>query len=234
MNEMISRIKIPKRAFPIMIKILDLEENQKEFLENQFKNLKPTIAMDFLNNIQPLEGFDDFRIILQELIVYYSLFYHLQEDNLVSDLEDFILNLKASFIEEYESIDKPKADDFDAKVQSMGKFLKKILTSNEVLYFIEKARHLLTEQSRLIENTRIITDLRPVFEEKKIKYPLYCVIFHNLRIEYSKDLGTNEKAFFTLDHNDLIQLQKQIDRALKKEEEMQKLCEKSGLINLGV
>ena len=111
----------------------------------------------------------------------------------------------------------------------MKEFFKDLLTIEAPIFYFEKAVKLLLERSKLIESTRIITDIRPVFKEQNIESPEYCLITHILRILYTTESDDEKKAYFTLDHQDLVDLHSQIGRAFEKEKELQKLCQKAGL-----
>ena len=224
----------PNKKRPIITRILELDDVQKNTLLEKFKSFKTTsLTYDAYEDIPPVEGFDDFQSIFIELLFIFKLFQNLQEDQLVKDLDDFIQKFVNSFVEEYKLEKEPTIEDFDLKVLKLQEFLGLILASNENLYYIERARKLLIERGRLVGNTRIITDIRPIFKEEKIDEPEYCLIIHNLRIEYTKDFKNTQRSFYALDHEDLIHLQEQIKRALDKEQEMSKICKKAGLNNLG-
>lgn len=228
------KLRIPEKRIPILKRILELDEKKKKILLDRFKSFKIKIeSIENLEKIAPVENFDDFSLIFKELLSIFKLYQNLHSDRLVEDIDDFIHQFTRSLVEEYKLIQEHIIEDFDNKVQLMGEFFSEIFTSNKYLYYIEKAKKLLIERAKLIGNTRIITDIRPIFKEEKIGKPEYSLIIHNLRIEYTKDFKNMERSFFALDHQDLIKLQEQIKRALDKEEEMQEICKKMGLKNLG-
>jgi hypothetical protein len=228
------KLKIPERDLPILLKILALNDIQKEVLLNKFKNLKTTTKSQKIEEIGSVEGFNDILIILEELITLFILYQSLLDDQIVKTIEDFVSLLLEPFKEDYKLKNQNLQEDFEIKIQSMNNFLKTILTSNNSLFLIEKSKRLLGERAKLIGNTRIITDIRPVFKEEKIDEPNNCLIIHNLRIEYTKDFRSQKRTYYALDHQDLIDLQTQIKRALEKEEEMKKICQKAGLTCLEV
>ena len=219
-------LRIPVEDIPKMIIFLRLDDNQKEIILNQCDSYRPLKVGE---KIQPIEDFDDFPIIFDLVINLFKLYHRLHEDQIFEDVDAFITQLTSSFIEQLKSKNYQFEEDFDDKIRSMKQFVKKFLTRDTLIFYYEKAMYLLFERSKLMLNSRIITDLRPVFKEEKIDPPKYCLIMHNLKIEYSKGLKEKEKVFYALDHQDLIQLHSQIERALKKEVEMQKLCKKVGL-----
>jgi hypothetical protein len=216
--------RIPPIHLPIIKKIFNLTENQKKIIYTKFKTYKP---LKFDEKIQPIEEIKDFPEIFDIIVVIYRLYHELLEDQIIEDIDDFTIQLSNDFIKQIKS---EIIEDFDTKIDSFKQFFKELVTLDTPVFYFQKAINLLRERSKLILKTRIISDIRPIFKEETIDSPNYCLITHNLRIQYSKETKFNPKrVFFALDHQDLINLQKQIERALEKEEELKKLCQKVGL-----
>jgi len=85
----------------------------------------------------------------------------------------------------------------------------------------------LFEHQLVLCSARIITDLRPVFDDIADKI-LYFLPFHTLVIKcYEKD---NYKYFhITIDQNDIKKLLNQLDRASKKENLLKENLKKAEL-----
>ena len=107
----------------------------------------------------------------------------------------------------------------DNKLQPKVSFEKKLikLLSLKTIGATFKALGLLTEYDKIFVDTRIITDIRLVFDDNLSDKIETGIIVHNLRIEYHKGKTTHEEIFLTLDNNDLKKLKEQILRAEKKE-----------------
>lgn len=223
LDKITSSIRIPEDHLPIMKKILDLDESQKKKIIEKFKNYKP---LKFREDPKKVEMFKEFPDIFDLIIILYKLYSKLHEDQIVEDINDFVVDLTNAFLNQIES---EGYRDINSKIKLMQQFFIKLLTVDAPIFYFEKTIRLLLERSKLIVNTRIITDIRPVFKEEYVDRPNYSLITHNLRIEYTKDLGNRKRIFFALDHQDLINLQNQIERALEKEDELQKLCQDAGL-----
>ena len=217
------KLSIPEEHLSKIKKILNLDEKQKKVIYDKFKIYKPS---KFGEDLQRIEEFKDFPEIFELIFLLFRLYHNLLEEQIIKDYDDFVSQIINSFIEQNES---ERYKDTDNEIQSMKQFFKELITADTPFFYFEKAIKLLLERSKLIETIRIITDIRPVFKEHDIEAPDYCLITHNLRILYSEDLDNSKKTFFALDHQDLIQLRSQIERALEKEEELQKLCQKAGL-----
>tara|TARA_R110002167_G_scaffold121052_2_gene299300 strand:- start:4258 stop:4953 length:696 start_codon:yes stop_codon:yes gene_type:complete len=80
-----------------------------------------------------------------------------------------------------------------------------------------KGFQLLRENERNIINSKIITDIRVVFdddfEDSNVEN---AVILHKLKIEYSHNTEIKE-MFFALDSNEILELLNTLERAIKKE-----------------
>lgn len=214
---------IPPEKLPIMEKIFNLTENQKKIIYTKFKTYRP---LKYGEEIPPIDEIEDFPEVFDLITTLYRLYHDLLEEQLIEDIDDLILQLSNDFINQIKS---ESTEDFNIKIQSLKQFFKELLTTDTPFFYFQKATNLLRERSKLILKTRIISDLRPIFKEETIDSPNYCLITHNLRIQYSMEFNKRRKVFFALDHQDLINFQKQIERALEKEEELKKLCQKVGL-----
>lgn len=94
-----------------------------------------------------------------------------------------------------------------------------------------KAYGLLLENANRFQSSRVITDMRMVFNEgieEKSKTGLFV---HQLKLEYVSD--KEEKEFYlSLDGNDLLKLKAEIERALKKEKALERDFEEINFIKL--
>jgi hypothetical protein len=105
--------------------------------------------------------------------------------------------------------------------------LSRILTDSS-LVVAAKALSVATDCPRLFTESRIISDLRPIFGEQTSEPPSGAVITHTLRITYAEEGG--EKEFFVyLDSRDLDELQGQIKRALDKDTTLRRLLQRTNL-----
>ena len=94
--------------------------------------------------------------------------------------------------------------------------LKKILNSESNFYTTIKARDLLSEHKNLLYSSRIITDVRPVFNDDGTLKLTASVISHTLRLKYF--VGEDKKEIYlSIDEKDIKDLIKQLNRAADKE-----------------
>lgn len=91
------------------------------------------------------------------------------------------------------------------------------------------ATDLQTLNERNYQSARIVTDLRPVFQDDVAKAPDGAVIVETLQIQtWSRDGGT-QLMFVSMDEADLRQLQSIIARALEKTETLKAFVAEKGL-----
>ena len=93
-------ITIPKDQIPLMKKILDLNENQKKIIVDQFKSFK---SSNFEDKVKPIEELEDFPLIFDLLIILFRLNQNLQEDQIFKDVDEFIYNLTEDFVQKLKS-----------------------------------------------------------------------------------------------------------------------------------
>ena len=103
--------------------------------------------------------------------------------------------------------------------QELTQDLEIILNTNSIFYISVKSRELNQERERLLNNVRIITDLRPVFTDAETCELKKMSIIHTLKIIYEEGDYSKER-FFALDSIDLEKLKKQIERAIEKENKL--------------
>jgi len=113
-----------------------------------------------------------------------------------------------------EFLQSPSSKEFHLPKADVGEFaerLKKFL-SVEALSRAAKATILRYEHERTLCSVRILTDVRPVFEDAKINRPDTAVIFHMLKLAYHESDEVRE-MFISLDENDLEALKQATLRA---------------------
>jgi hypothetical protein len=71
------------------------------------------------------------------------------------------------------------------------------------------------EYGQIFSESRVLTDIRPLFLKQPVSRPDGVVIAHTLRIDYL-DGRENRTAYFALDEDDLLRLQDNIRRAFDK------------------
>lgn len=80
-----------------------------------------------------------------------------------------------------------------------------------------KAVRLAHKREALVSETKILTDIRPVFNSGKIETVRSLTILHTLSIDFQKN-GKEEKTYLAMNNDDLQELKQQIIRAEQKEQ----------------
>jgi hypothetical protein len=90
----------------------------------------------------------------------------------------------------------------------------------------DKASDLLLEHERIFSTSRIVTDIRPIFDSKTEGNIEATILIHTLKILY-KDIDGTKEFYVSLDSNDLDNLHKQIMIAINNREAIENILEKS-------
>ena len=120
------------------------------------------------------------------------------------NLDIFLNNLLSSL---------KKHEDEELKVDSELKDLLKRLISISTIQCTTKALELETSREKLLMNSLIITDIRPIFDDDNPEIIEAAVVTHNLKIRYRDSNGENNTIYIAVDEEDLSRLKKQIIRA---------------------
>lgn len=163
------------------------------------ENLKTSISR-LLNDL----GYDESEELCQTIYSIHSTFAGLE-----FEFEEFVDLVVRSVL----TIDADGRDT-DSGIDIAKANISQILRINRIFISV-KALSLLVENQDLYQGARILTDVRPVFSPQIENQPVGSVIFHNLRISYSRN-QRDEEIYFALDKSDLVQLQRMIDRAIRK------------------
>lgn len=108
--------------------------------------------------------------------------------------------------------------------------LNRILKSSVAITV--KAIELSLEVGNAFLDSRIITDLRPLFTTEKDVDLIGNVIIHSLKIQFRNASSNNDSMFFTMDNSDLKNLKKAIERALLKEEVLREKLKDQNILDL--
>jgi len=112
--------------------------------------------------------------------------------------------------------------------KKLSDLLFKFLNLRGSFYFTFKGIDLSTERQKILSESKIFTDIRPIFGDSK-DYNINCsLIIHNLKIEYFED-AKQKNIFFALDSKDLKDLKDIIIRAQEKEKAIEKQYKKSNI-----
>ena len=142
------------------------------------------------------------------------------EARLDDDIDAFVDGM----IEAYYRQTKQEKKDIEIFISQF----KNLLSNKENFKITLKARTLIYEREKILEHLRILTDIRPIFDDLKGDEIQASVIIHNLKIEYLED-GRTHTAVFALDSSDLIDLNRMVLRAQQKEVALRNSLDKTNL-----
>jgi len=119
--------------------------------------------------------------------------------------------------------------DLDETGQAALKARVEALLDTAAMSTTSVAVDLQTRHARNFQSARIITDLRPVFEDDPDDGPAGAVIVETLELQTWTRTGDREQIYVALDESDLKQLQGVVGRALKKTEALRRFIDGAGL-----
>jgi hypothetical protein len=129
-----------------------------------------------------------------------------------------------------EAADESKSEKFPF-AEGDGKILKdrlmRIFEGRKGLEVTMKATGVLVDQDHVYLHSKILTDIRPIFNKKADSVDA-AVIVHNLRIHYAEN--SDHKDFYVaLDTSDIQSFREVLDRAEAKAKCLEGLVKKSGV-----
>jgi hypothetical protein len=199
-----AKISIPEEVKEGFIIISEMKKNDLDSLVNILKNIN---SGEKLNDIE--ERLVEFfgkksRILLQTILSFRSLL-----DNEDSTVEEVAKNLSESFLLENEDLIVEASVFEENLVIILSNFgsLKKNINSRRSVF----------DNESVLSSTKLITDLRIIFEDDLSSKDRDAVIIHKLHVEYQNNFSDKE-LYLTLDLEDLNKLKSEIDRAIEKDQ----------------
>ncbi|MBD2568869.1 hypothetical protein [Anabaena lutea] len=109
--------------------------------------------------------------------------------------------------------------------------LTKLLAIDGSISISSQAISLLQEYDSIFLNSRILTDVRPVFKAEKNEGIAGALVVHTLKIAYQDASGSRE-FYVALDSTDVQKLQEQLSQSLLEVEVIQAMLNKADVIYL--
>ena len=148
-------------------------------------------------------------------------------ENAMDGTDDAIESIAEMITEVWASTDSEKYQSSQADGKILKDRLFRIFHDRRGFNITRKAMGILIDQRNVYLHAKILTDIRPVFNEKGDAVDA-AVIVHNLRIHYGQD--SDHKDFYVaLDTSDIAALRMALDRAEAKAKCLQGLIKKSGV-----
>ena len=218
-------ITIPESAYPAIRSLSQLSAEDFKTLLKALEQAKPAAAPHlFWKHVAKLATTISPSII--EIIVDELFAMHLALEVAPISTEQFAKKLSDDVFSEQ----KLPIDETDRDI--LKDRLTKLFELKASLGLTAKALDILTDAQHLFYTAKILTDIRPVFNEEG-KVIEAAVIVHNLLIHYG-DAGDHKNFFVNMDTDDIKQLRAVLDRADQKAKTLQALLQRSEVSYLDV
>lgn len=116
-----------------------------------------------------------------------------------------------------ELIEKQKTDWYEenhAEWERVSPSLAPLIGPDSYFAQLNKAYRLVANRPSIVETARILTELRPVYDDEATKVKAY-LITSTLAVRY-REFGEQKRLHLTVDRQDLGRFREQVDRALRK------------------
>ncbi len=130
--------------------------------------------------------------------------------------------------DEFEEVDFSEEE----KVRLVSR-LTELLEIEKSVGITSKASDVLTEHEHLFCGVRILTDIRPIFQDDLSSAPSEAVIIHTLKIAYHQD-REHKEFYVAMDAGDIQKLKSAIERAELKDNSAKAMLDKADVLYLGV
>jgi hypothetical protein len=211
---MATPLRVPRQYEGGLAQIRDLSDEAAQEMLDALKNVPSTIKPESLSSAVAAKvdtiAASDVRDAVPALLYLYSLTDRSQSP--VAEVAEGIARGMERSVSRKLRSSSEQRDRFQARLVE--------LLGIDKLSVIARAGTLSTENQHTLTDTRVITDIRPVFEQDNPKgLPRGAVIVHTLKITYWAD-NESKHFFVTLDDNDVSELSEQLERARAKSESL--------------
>lgn len=214
-------IRIPKEDYDRVATLFAMSQPDLEVLKKALADAPPSIrSSKFVRNVQSRVSLD--ADVVDHAVRLLLAVYSLQSQS----------PLNAAQVAEAICEAAPLTKDERLKVPFVGwelfkTYLTAFMSLERSLGVTSKAAFVAYQYPYHLHEARIMTDARPVFTKDASDGPAAYMVIHSLALEVHED-DKDQRWFVALDSTDLEQLRDAIDRALVKQEALQKSLEKTG------
>jgi hypothetical protein len=222
-----SALDIPDEyAYGIKLLLQMNDEVGKKFIK-ALSESQPTLYIENLveSVSQKLENVltsSNVKDMIEALLALYGA-----RDSLDVETSEFIKDLEEAVLE------SESFSDISNNLQTSKPLIIELLDLDEPLSIASKAFNILLDHERVFLGSKILTDIRPIFINRKVESPVGAVIVHMLKVDYRE--GSESKEFFVaLDTADINKLENVLRRAKLKEKAIQPLLKRADVAYLNV
>ena len=206
-----TELQIPEKFKPGFKLLISIDEKTVQSFIDTFEQAQPLQINDLVSVVTSRVNTltkKEVKDVIETLISIHNLRDYLQENNDASTNE--VIEKISQAVEDDEELEIT-----DEQRQEFERRLVNFLGLDNILSFRSKSIEVIRDHERIFQNSRIHTDMRPVFESGLEDSPAGVAIVNMLKIEYV-DLDGKHEFFVALDANDLKQLREQLDIADRK------------------
>lgn len=218
------RYRIPNDRLKAFFKLVELNDNSYQELMASFSNSTPLYKPDKLISKLVAETSSISRDDAEDIIATVMPLYRLQIESTLS-IPDFVDEFCKSI--EQSAVDKKV---IDGQLNDLKKRLIEILNVKSIA-IASRAIEIISEHEHVFSDSRVFTDVRPIFTQNPQDTPEVTVIIHNLKISYFDD-KKNKEFFIALDSTDLQKLIDVLERSKTEAESVRAFLKKANLTQI--
>ncbi|MFN6526382.1 hypothetical protein [Nostoc sp. ChiSLP03a] len=220
--------KIPEQYKSGIEFILNTNDDAIDVIISALRDFPPTVenvVYKISERIVQIQKIDR-HTALSLVVTLVSLRQLYKEENLSNEAIVALVNKSieqdADFAEFF-SLKTEQIERFKRRLSSLLKALENIGFSLDIS---DKASDLLIEYERIFSDSRIVTDIRPVFDSETERKVEAAILIHTLKIQYKDAEGTKE-FYVALDSDDLDNLHEQIVIAIDNRDALGSVLKKA-------
>lgn len=213
-------LRIPNSEFAVLRTLVDLEdsvfsafvkaieETDTKYLGTDFsEQVAPKVPSLKLNQLKP---------ILRTALSLYNIMRRRERspEELASDLKETV------------EITEPRGFPIQ-KASILKDRIQKLLGIGKIMALASRAFDVMTEQERIFCAVRVLSDIRPVFQESTDAISA-AVVIHNLRIAYHQD-GEHKEFAVAMNLDDVRKVKDAMERAERKSYTLKAFVQNSGV-----
>jgi hypothetical protein len=196
--------KIPEQQKSEIEFLVTTDDETINVITSALLDLPPSIdiAYKIADRIVQAQKLDR-QTALNIVVTLISLRRFYKEENFSNEV---FVNLISTSIKQDIEFSEEQIESFKKRLSNLLKALEGIAFSLDIA---EKASDLLIEHERIFSDSKIVTDIRPIFDSETEKKVEAAILIHTLKIQY-KDSEATKEFYVALDSDDLDNLYEQI------------------------
>ena len=208
----------PKEAISSVVELFTLSDQARSAILESLRQVEPSGQIGpLIGSVEKLSDLSEETLsLLLTLLLNLCSAAHAGDSSIDSFVRNDVASSFASTGDERIRTDGPEWE----KVRS---FLTEAIETNS-LTVAAKSRTLVLSESHLFLSARIVSDIRLVFPKDPSSLPSAGMVIHSLKLNYLED-GERSTTEFVLDREDLLNFRKVIDRALVKDQTLDKVLQ---------